>query len=214
MMTLVGQYDSPFVRRVAVTLHLYGLPFRRNTISVFGDAKEMAKINPIVRIPSLVLEDGGVLIDSGAIIDYLDGIVGPQRSLTPVSGPERQRVLQIMAYATGAIDKLGTIVYERHFHRPEQVNQDWVARCRSQLDAALAVLEEIPKEPYFMGEKLSQADVTTGVMIGYMKLERDEPFPSATHPGLETLSKRLEALDAFVASRPSPEETMPSAVSA
>jgi glutathione S-transferase len=212
MMTLVGQYDSPFVRRVAVTLHLYGLPFRRNTISVFSDAKEMAKFNPIVRIPSLVLEDGGVLIDSGAIIDYLDGIVGPQQSLTPASGPERQRVLQIMAYATGAIDKLGTIIYEHHFHRPDQVNRDWVARCRSQLDAALAMLEEIPKEPYFMGEKLSQADVTTGVMIGYMKLGRYEPFPSATHPGLEALSQKLEALDAFVASRPSPEETMPVAV--
>ncbi|HYM99723.1 MAG TPA: glutathione S-transferase family protein, partial [Aestuariivirgaceae bacterium] len=151
MMTLVGQYDSPFVRRVAITLHLYGLPFRRNAISVFGDAKEMARINPIVRIPSLVLDDGGVLIDSGAIIDYLDGLAGPDRSLTPASGLERRKVVQIMAYATGAIDKLGTIVYEHQFHRPEHVNQDWVARCRSQLYGALAVLEKFPKLPFFMG---------------------------------------------------------------
>ena len=93
MMTLVGQYDSPFVRRVAVTLHHYGLPFRRNPISVFGDADKMAQINPVVRIPSLILEDGGVLIDSGAIIDYLDGLVGPERSLTPASDAERSRWL-------------------------------------------------------------------------------------------------------------------------
>lgn len=212
MMTLVGQYDSPFVRRVAITLHLYGLPFRRNAISVFGDAKEMARINPIVRIPSLVLDDGGVLIDSGAIIDYLDGLAGPDRSLTPAAGLERRKVVQIMAYATGAIDKLGTIVYEHQFHRPEHVNQDWVARCRSQLYGALAVLEKFPKLPFFMGERLSQADITTGVMIGYMKLERYEGFPSTTHPGLEALSQRLEALDAFVASRPSPDETMPAAI--
>jgi glutathione S-transferase len=212
MMTLVGQYDSPFVRRVAITLSLYGLPFRRNTMSVFGDAGEMAKINPIVRIPSLVLEDGGVLIDSGAIIDYLDSLVGPSRSLTPAEEPERQRVLQIMAYATGAIDKLGTITYERHFHPPQHVSQDWVARCHGQLEGALQVLEEIPKDPYFLGEKLSQADVTTGVMIGYMKLGRYMPFPSSAYPGLETLSQRLESLDAFAAARPSPEETMPTAV--
>ena len=211
-MTLVGQYDSPFVRRVAITLNLYGLPFRRNTISVFGDAKEMAKINPVVRIPSLVLDDGEVLIDSGAIIDYLDGVAGPRRSLTPASGRERRKVMQIMAYATGAIDKLGTIIYERHFHPPQHVNQDWVARCRSQLDGALRVLETFPKSPFFMGEKLSQADITTGVMIGYMKLGRYGAFPSASYPGLEALSQRLEALQAFVATRPSPEETMPTTV--
>jgi glutathione S-transferase len=212
MMTLVGQYDSPFVRRVAITLNVYGLPFKRNAISVFSNAGEMAKINPIVRIPSLVLEDGGVLIDSGAIIDYLDGLVGPSRSLTPAEEPERQHVLQIMAYATGAIDKLGTITYEHAFHPPQHVNQDWIARCEGQIEGALQVLEEIPKEPYFLGEKLTQADISTGVMIGYIKLGRYKPFPSAAYPTLEALSQRLEALDAFAGARPSPEETMPTTV--
>ncbi len=212
MMTLVGQYDSPFVRRVAITLHHYGLPFRRNPISVFGDADKMAQINPVVRIPSLILEDGGVLIDSGAIIDYLDGLVGPARSLTPASGAERQRVLQIMAYATGAIDKLGTIVYERAFHPPEQVNEVWMARCRKQLEGALAVLEEIPKEPYFLGEGLSQADITAGAMMGYIKLRPDHAPPAGAYPSLDKLSDRLEALDAFRAALPSPQETMPATV--
>lgn len=169
-MILVGQYDSPFVRRVAITLNVYGMKFSRNAISVFGDAKEMAQISPIVRIPSLILDDGGVLIDSGAIIDYLDGLAGPERALTPPSGTERQMVLQVMAYATGAIDKLGTIVYERTFHPPEHVAQEWISRCRSQLAGALSVLEDLPKEPYFLGERLSQADVTVGAMMGYMKL--------------------------------------------
>ena len=91
-MILVGQYDSPFVRRVAITLNLYGMKFTRNAISVFSNAKEMAQINPVVRIPSLILDDGGILIDSGAIIDYLDGLAGPERALTPASGTERQMV--------------------------------------------------------------------------------------------------------------------------
>jgi glutathione S-transferase len=66
-MILVGQYDSPFTRRVAVTLHHYHMPFERNTISVFKDAAKMQKINPLVRIPSLILQSGEVLIDSVAI---------------------------------------------------------------------------------------------------------------------------------------------------
>jgi glutathione S-transferase len=208
-MILVGQYDSPFVRRVAITLNLYGMKFERNAISVFSNAKEMAQINPIVRIPSLILDDGGVLIDSGAIIDYLDGRAGPERALTPPSGTERQMVLQVMAYATGAIDKLGTIVYERTFHPPEHVATEWIARCRSQLEGALSVLEDLPKEPYFVGERLSQADVTVGVMMGYMKLRPEcAPNPSS-YPTLEALSERLEDLDVFRNARPSPNEVMP-----
>jgi glutathione S-transferase len=208
-MILVGQYDSPFVRRVAITLNLYGMKFTRNAISVFSNAKEMAQINPVVRIPSLILDDGGVLIDSGAILDYLDGLAGPERALTPPSGTERQMVLQVMAYATGAIDKLGTIVYERTFHPPEHVAQEWIARCRSQLDGALSVLEDLPKEPYFLGERLSQADVTVGAMMGYMKLRAKEAPAAASYPTLEALSQRLEALDAFRAAQPSPDEVMP-----
>ena len=71
-MILVGQYDSPYVRRVAITLHLYGISFTRNPISVFTNAREMARINPLVRIPSLILDSGETLIDSTAIIDHLD----------------------------------------------------------------------------------------------------------------------------------------------
>src|SRR4030095_12242372 len=104
-MVLVGQYASPSWRRVAITLHHYGLAFTRNPISVFTDARAMAGINPLVRIPSLVLDDVEVLIDSGAIIEYLDELVGPERALTPRQGAPRRRVLQLVAVATGAIDK-------------------------------------------------------------------------------------------------------------
>src|SRR5882672_7132816 len=140
-MILVGQYDSPFVRRLAITLQLYDLAFTRNAISVFGDAAEMARINPLVRIPSLVLDDGEVLVESGAILDYLDERAGPARALTPRSGPERRHMLQMMAVATGSIDKAGATVYERHFHAGAAVNQEWVARLKGQLGGGLAWLE-------------------------------------------------------------------------
>ena len=103
-MILVGQFDSPFVRRVAVTLNHYHMPYTRNPISVFRDVGEMQKINPLVRVPSLILETGEVLIDSSAIIDHLDEMAGPARALTPAHGPERRKVMQAIVLALGALE--------------------------------------------------------------------------------------------------------------
>ena len=112
-MVLVGQYDSPFVRRVAVSLRLLGFEYAHDTRSVFGDFDAMRQVNPLGRIPSLVLDDGEVLIDSAAILDWLDQSVGPARALVPPAGPERGRALRLIALATGAIDKVGAAAYER-----------------------------------------------------------------------------------------------------
>ena len=124
-MLLVGQYDSPYVRRVAVSLHWLGLPFRHNTLSVFRDAEAMRVFNPLGRVPSLVLVEGAdrhqeVLIDSAAILDHLDETVGPERALLPRSGAPRREALRIIAMATGGMDKAVAIAYERLL-RPAKV---------------------------------------------------------------------------------------------
>lgn len=209
-MILVGQYDSPFVRRVAVTLHHHGIAFTRNPISVFTNAAEMAAINPLVRIPSLVLDDGEVLIDSAAIVDHLDEIVGPERALTPRSGVARRRALQIIALACGAVDKAGAQVYERHFHSPEAVNEAWVARCREQMRGALTQLEAKLEGAWFVDERFGQADITTAAMIGYLKLRLTEIDVARDYPRLAALSERCEAMAFFAAARPSADEVMPS----
>jgi glutathione S-transferase len=206
---LVGQYDSPYVRRVAVTLHLYGMPFTRNAISVFADAEEMARIHPLMRIPSLILDDGEVLIDSAAIIDHLDETVGPTAFLTPRSGKERRRVLQATAVAAGAIDKAGAVVYERHHHEGAQLSQQWEARCKRQLAGALGWLESQLRGEWLTGSQLTQADVITACMVGYLKLRLPEALREAEYPELERHSMACERMDAFVASRPSPDEVMP-----
>lgn len=100
-MILVGQYDSPYVRRVAVSLRLLGLPYAHDTRSVFGDFDDMRRTNPLSRIPSLVLDGGEVLIDSAAILDHIDETVGPARALVPPSGAARRACLKRIALATG-----------------------------------------------------------------------------------------------------------------
>jgi glutathione S-transferase len=208
-MILVGQYDSPFVRRVAVSLHHYGMPFRRNAISVFSDAAEMAKINPLVRIPSLVLDGGEVLVDSSAILDHLDEAVGAERALTPRAGADRRRVLQLTAVACGTVDKLGNFVYERTFHEPDKVSEPWLARCRSQFHGGLAYLENEVSDRWLALGRFTQADVSTGVMLGYVTLRVPEVDLAREYPKLAAFSARCEALPAFAAARPAADEVMP-----
>ena len=112
-MILIGQYDSPFVRRVAVALRLYGVAYEHRPWSTFGDADRIAAFNPLRRVPTLVLDDGDVLIESTAILDWLDEAAGPERALIPANGQERRQALKVCALATGLGDKAVALVYER-----------------------------------------------------------------------------------------------------
>src|SRR5262245_20220586 len=104
-MVLIGMFDSPFVRRVAVSMKLLGFPFEHRNWSVGKDQGEIRKYNPLGRVPTLVLDEGEALMESSAILDYLDDTVGAQRSLLPRSGAARRRGLKLMAIATGAAEK-------------------------------------------------------------------------------------------------------------
>src|SRR5438309_971659 len=66
-MILIGQFDSPFVRRVALALRFYGLPFEHRPWSTFGDADKIAPFNPLRRVPTLLLDSGEALVESGAM---------------------------------------------------------------------------------------------------------------------------------------------------
>ncbi|MGE0238273.1 MAG: glutathione S-transferase family protein [Parvibaculaceae bacterium] len=206
-MILVGQFDSPFVRRVAVTLHHYHLRFERNRLSVFNPA--MVDINPLMRVPALIIDGDETLYDSAAIIDYLDELAGPQKALIPRNGDERRRVLQALALATGAIEKAIAVVYERQFHAPHGIAHEWTVRCMAQLSGALVHLDAHAGEPWYFGRKFTQADITLGCLVGYLRLRLQEAFPPGLYPDLERLSERCEALDAFAEARPAPDELMP-----
>src|SRR5579859_6720855 len=142
-MILIGQFDSPFVRRVGVTLRLYELPFEHRPWSVWSDALALSKINPLRRVPVLVLDDGETLIESGAILDHLDERVGPERAMIPRSGHARRQVLNLCALATGVADKAVILFYELLLH--ERRSQTWIDRCRAQITDTLTLLETYRK---------------------------------------------------------------------
>ena len=198
-MILVGQYDSPYTRRVAVSLHLLDFAFEHDTRSVFGDFDSMRTTNPLGRIPSLILDDGTTLIDSGAILDWLDQQVGPERALLPANGTARRQALQRLALASGTIDKVMGIGYERLI-RPERYRwPDWIARCRTQAEGGLAGLARLA---WPADERLDQTWVTTACMMRYVRMADPDLLPRGRHPALDAVSDRCEALPAFQSTWP------------
>jgi glutathione S-transferase len=140
---LFGRHASPFVRRVAVTLRLYGIGYRHEPLMPFGpDKAKLAELNPIARVPALRLTDGEMLIDSAVILDYLDSIAGPERALTPAAGPARRRVLTLLAVAHGANEKLVGGLYERHFRPREAWHRPWLDACDKQVRDGFAWLDD------------------------------------------------------------------------
>jgi glutathione S-transferase len=209
-MILVGQYDSPYVRRVAIAMHVYGIPFERDTRSVFSDADAIRKINPLGRIPALVLDDGEVLIDSAAILDFLDERIGPERMLLPSRGPERRKALQIIALASGTLDKAGAIVYERTLRPPEKQLASWLDRCSVQVETGLDALEAVTRDGWYLGDRVSHADISVGCTLAYFPLRGLPQLSPARHPHLVRKAAACEALDAFALTRPATDEVMPS----
>ena len=198
-MILVGQYDSPFVRRVAVSLRVQGFDYQHDTRSVFADFDAMRQVNPVGRIPSLVLDDGEVLIDSAAILDWLDQSVGPEQALLPTAGLERRRVLRRIALATGVIDKAGAATYERLIRPSAYRWPEWIERCRIQ---ATGAIEALAAEPWQTATRLDQAQITTACMIRYVRMTDPDLILPGRYPVLDELSADCESRPEFQATNP------------
>lgn len=197
-MILIGQYDSPFVRRVGIALTLYGLPFEHRTWSAFGDADKLKAVNPLMRVPTLVLDDGTALVDSHCIIDYLDSLVPPERAMFPRAEPERHRALRVAAIATGIGDKAVSIFYERRTH--EQVSEFLVERCRSQVVSGIAALEADRagrRGAYWFSDRIGHADIAVAAILRFIKDALPDLVSMSDYPALTAHCARLEALPVF-----------------
>jgi glutathione S-transferase len=195
-MILVGQYDSPLTRRVAISLSVLGFAFEHDARSIFADFDALQAINPLGRIPSLILDDGTALIDSAAIQDWIDREVGPERALMPVSGPARTSAMQTVALAIGAVEKIGAAAYERLMRPPQHRWPEWIARCRTQGAGALPVLDRVK-----WSERLDQPQITTACMVSYLRMADPEIIPRGKYPSLDALADRCEALPEFANTR-------------
>ena len=205
-MILIGMFDSPFVRRVAVSMQLLGVKFEHKNWSVGKDQAQIRKYNPLGRVPTLVLDDGEVLTESNAILDYLDDRVGRDRALLPVTGALRRKALALMALATGAAEKGVAQIYEKAFRPEDKRHEPWVQRCREQMHGALALLDaaaaDVKPGDFLVDEALSQADITVAVVFGF--LDDALKLDPKLYPALRKHAARCEKMPAFQAVKAPP----------
>ena len=197
-MILIGQYDSPFVRRVGIALTLYGLSFSHRPWSTFGDADKLRPYNPLTRVPTLVLDTGEALIESHAILDYLDSLVPAERALFPRTEPARHQALKVAALATGLGDKAVSLFYERRMHK--EVSEAWAKRCRAQIGAALDVLEAdraSRASDYWFGDRMGHADIVVAAVLSFVAEAHPGLISLGEFPALNAHVARLEALPVF-----------------
>jgi len=196
---LIGMLDSPYVRRAAITLRLLGLPFEHRPISVFRQVEEFAAINPVVRAPSLVCDDGEVLMDSTLIIEHAERIAAPGASLVPRGAREAQHDLRLTGLALAACEKAVQIVYETTLRPAEKQHAWWLDRVRGQLGAALATLEaELARAPLGAGrETITQAGVTVAVVWEFTQAMLADTVAASAHPALVAHGAAAEALPEF-----------------
>ena len=199
-MQLIGMLDSPYVRRVAISLAVLGLPFEHYSVSVFRHYDEFAKINPVVKAPTFVADDGTVLIDSTLILDHLDHQVAPASRLLPQESGARLPALSVIGFALAATEKAMQTVYERNLRPQQWQYEPWVERVQKQMHAAYGQLETrlAGREGWLFGEHLMQPDITVAVAWRFTQFMLPGAVDAVRYPALAAFSERAEALPAFI----------------
>jgi glutathione S-transferase len=198
-MKLIGMLDSPYVRRVAISFQLLDIPFEHQSLSVFRTFDQFSKINPVVKAPTLVCDDGEVLMDSTLILEYGEAIASNGRSLMPKGRAERQHALHTIGLALAATEKSVQIVYEHNTRPPEKQHAPWLARVTGQVLAAYGVLEaELGSRPLAAAhDKIDQAGITTAIAWEFTQQMIPAEVKHEKFPRLSAHSAACEKLAEF-----------------
>ncbi|ROM50037.1 glutathione S-transferase family protein [Pseudomonas rhodesiae] len=192
-MKLIGMLDSPYVRRVAISLDLYGVDFVHEPLSVFRTFDEFAQINPVVKAPTLVLDDGTVLMDSSLILEYLETLAPADRKLLPQQPGALARDLHVLGLALAACEKSVQIVYEHNLRPAEKLHAPWLERVSGQLLAAYGLLNKQLDD----SEALTQASITAAVAWSFSQFTVASVVKADAFPNLQRHAERLEQHPAF-----------------
>lgn len=203
-MKLIGMLDSPYVRRTAISLSYLGVPFEHQALSVFSNFAEFQYINPVVKAPTLVFDNGEVLMDSTLILQFAEAVAPRGNSLVPAGIEQCKRVLRTTGLALAACEKAVQIVYERSLRPQELCYQPWLARITGQLHAACAALEvDIARDNWVSVRRdISQAEITAAVVWQFIQSMLPDTVIATEFPALQNLSETAENLPEFMAFPP------------
>lgn len=198
-MILIGRNLSPFVRRVGTALHWLEIPYEHRSLSPAKDAEAIRAINPLGRVPILIMDDGEILVESTAILDSVLETV-PGQTLLPGSGSARRQVLQRTGMMTGALDKAVAAMYEKTKRPPEKIHapvlDDMLGQCRAGVDQ----VERMVAAGQYRGvSSPTLADITAAVGYSFIHFVLPDMVNEQNHPHLAKLAHEFEQTPAFKA---------------
>jgi glutathione S-transferase len=198
-MVLIGMPDSPYVRRVSVSLKLMGLPFEHRHISVFRHMDRFRQINPVLKAPSFIADDGTVLMDSSVILDHCESVAPIGMRLMPAGPKERLATLRLVGLALAACDKCVAVVYENEQRPVERRHAPWLERVAGQANAAFEELELAAAglPAWFGMNHPNAADVAVACAWRFSQYRVPAAVSAVKYPALAAYSLRAEALPEF-----------------
>lgn len=197
-MKLVGMLDSPYVRRVAVCLDALGVPFDHAPVSVFSTFERFRSINPVVKAPTLVCDDGGILMDSSLILQYIEAEHCNGRSpLWAAESGQRIRQFRTLGYALAGCEKAVQLVYETSLRPPPMQHEPWKARVRLQMRAAFDALEHLASTATSAPVEPDHAGICQAVVWQFVQSQSAARLPPESFPHLEAHSQLCEASPLF-----------------
>jgi glutathione S-transferase len=199
-MKLIGLLDSPYVRRTAICLDLLGLHYQHVPLSVFRNYADFAQYNPVVKAPTLVLEDGTALMDSNLILDFVQGLPAAARRLWPDDPAARARAFALTGIALAACEKAVQIIYEHALRPEEKWHAPWIDRVTVQLDEACGRLEgEVARSTLETAvESWGVVEVTVAVAWQFI-VAMVKHIDITRYPVLSAFSAEMERHPLFVA---------------
>lgn len=197
-MRLIGMLDSPYVRRTALTLAALDIAFVHESVSVFRQYKEFAAINPVVKAPTAVTDDGVVLLDSTLIIEYALKVLAKGKTLGPTDPKLITLDIRLTGLGLAACEKAVQIVYEHQLRPAEKQHAPWLDRVTGQLKAALSAIEtDIAGADWLLGSPLSEAGITLAVAGTFISENVSDVVMLSDYPRLNALTRAAEATTLF-----------------
>jgi len=194
---------SPFARKVRVLLLEKRVPFELAVINLW-EPNDLQQVNPIGKVPALVLDDDRVLTGSALIAEWIDA-QHPQPRFIPADAGGRLEVRRTEAIADGVMDAGATIGTELRFHDEACRSAAFLQRLQGKIDAGLAALErQLGSRRYLCGEALSLADLAIGCHLGFMQARMPQCFNAAAYPQLARLAGELAGRESFKTTAPPP----------
>ncbi len=196
-MKLIGSLASPYVRKVRVVLAEKKLDYHYELENVWAPETTIQNLNPLGKVPCLILEDGNAMIDSRVMVEYLDTLT-PVCKLLPPNGRDRADVKCWEALADGVLDAAILVRLERTQRPPEQQSEQWVARQMRKVDLGLASMaHKLADSPFCAGKTYTLADVAVGCALGWLSFRFPEIDWRGSHPNLAKLFDKLSERASF-----------------